>query len=292
MYVCTYGLTRKTSILISTHSTSSLQLELRASGHEAAYPPGWHSTNASRVCSTQSPLAGQEIPGVLPAGPRFPVPGPRFPVPAESGNGGPGFPDSRSFRPSRESGIPSPFPGRRPNRDSESSGERESGTSESVTGRHPPSAGPSLFKKKGGGRPESAFQGLKAASSPGSCLLYSHPQGVPRFPDLRPIGKRGISRFPIPAESGIGDSLPRSKFPGQIGNRGNGNGGFPGLVCPESHGLGLRPSNEAGLTRPAACHHWQSGAGPQHRRRRGGRRVRRSTFIRRTCHLRVSALEC
>ena len=41
--------------------------------------------------------------------PRFSV----IPVPAESGNGG--FPDSR-FRPSRESGIPSPFPGQIGNR--------------------------------------------------------------------------------------------------------------------------------------------------------------------------------
>ena len=39
--------------------------------------------------------------------------GPRFPFPAESGNGG--FPDSRS-RPSRESEIPSPFPGQIGNR--------------------------------------------------------------------------------------------------------------------------------------------------------------------------------
>ncbi len=83
------------------------------------------------------------------------------------------------------------------------------------------------------------------------------------------IGKRGISRFPIPAESEIGDSLPvfrpnrawyprfpdlrsgngrfhvphdsrcrpsresgiPSPFPGQIGNRGNGNYGFPGLMA-------------------------------------------------------------
>ena len=40
------------------------------------------------------------------------------------------------------------------------------------------------------------------------------------------IGKRGVSRFPIPAESGIGDSLPVSQ-PDR--NRGDGNWGFPGL---------------------------------------------------------------
>jgi hypothetical protein len=63
----------------------------------------------------------QEIPGVPPAGQRFPVP-------AESGDGG--FPDSR-FRRSRESGIPSPFPGQIGNRGNGSS----MGTSGS--GRHP-----------------------------------------------------------------------------------------------------------------------------------------------------------
>jgi hypothetical protein len=63
---------------------------------------------------------------------------------------------------------------------------------------------------------------LKATSSRGLCLpvrLYSHPQGTPDFPILRPIGKRGISLFPIPAESGIGDSLPDSRPNGESGER-------------------------------------------------------------------------
>ncbi len=50
---------------------------------------------------------------------------------------------------------------------------------------------------------------------------------------------RGIPCFPIPAESGIGDSLPAGAIPGQIGNRGNGNWGFGPL--PEWPGARRRP---------------------------------------------------
>ena len=46
------------------------------------------------------------------------------------------------------------------------------------------------------------------------------PPAGPRFPVPGP-------RFPVPAESGSGIPSP---FPGQIGNRGNGNWGLPGLV--------------------------------------------------------------
>ena len=85
----------------------------------------------------------------------------------------------------------------------------------------------------GGGRPESAFQGLQASSSPGSCVLYSH-RGVSPIPDLRPIGpgtpipvpgrigKRGFPQcFPVPAESGNGpgDSLPVSQPDRESGER-------------------------------------------------------------------------
>ncbi len=47
------------------------------------------------------------------------------------------------------------------------------------------------------GRPESAFEGLKATSSPGSCLLYSHPRGIPDFPICGQSGNWGFpdSRF-------------------------------------------------------------------------------------------------
>ncbi len=171
-------------------------------------------------------------------GPRFPggpgtapIPGPgrigkrgisRFPIPAESGIG-----DS--------------LPVSRPNRES---GEQELGTSGS--GRHhPPSAGPWQFKKEGGGRPESSFEGLKATSSPGSCLLYSHPQGI-----TSPISRRRFaanctqsgnggfpnSRFRLSRESGT-----PCPFPGQIGNRGNGNWGFPGLTSDAAPRVPKRP---------------------------------------------------
>jgi hypothetical protein len=103
------------------------------------------------------------------------------------------------------------LPVSRPNR------ERELGTS-GGSGRHPPSAGPWQFKKERGGRPESAFGGLKATFSLGSCLLYSHPQGIPDFPicgQSRPrfpfpgrIRKRGISRFPIDSGGRVGNRLP------------------------------------------------------------------------------------
>ena len=43
--------------------------------------------------------------------------------------------------------------------------------------------------------------------------------GIPDFPIPGQIGKRGISRFPIPAESGIGDSLPDSRPNRESGER-------------------------------------------------------------------------
>jgi hypothetical protein len=97
-----------------------------------------------------------------------------------------------------------------------------------------------LAVEKAGGRPdvhaESAIEGLMATSSVGSCELYSH-RRVP------PISRFAANRGPdsrFPAESGNGgfpDSRSRpsreseipSPFRGQIGNRGNGNWGFPGL---------------------------------------------------------------
>ena len=95
----------------------------------------------------------------------------------------------------------------------------------------PPSAGPWQFKQLrsvGGGRNfESVFQGLKATSSPGSCLPLSR-RRYPRFPDLRPIGT------PIP------DSRPNREtgdFPipdfGRIGNR-----GFPPRFPAKKSGIG------------------------------------------------------
>ena len=173
-----------------------------------------------------------------PGNPRPAESGPRFPVPGRSGNGP--FPDSR-FPATRESGIgKSPQAGKTgpilecPGRLLASkfgSLRRHRPKSPSHTSRppsprpsrHPPSAGPWQLKKEleGGGRPESAFEGLKATSSPGSCQMYSHRRVSPisrvaanrgpdsRFPaELLRIGKRGISRFPFPAESGIGTSLP------------------------------------------------------------------------------------
>jgi hypothetical protein len=79
-----------------------------------------------------------------------------------------------------------------------------------------------------GGRPESAFQGLKATSSPGSCMLYSHRRVSPisrfaanRDPDSRsrPNRESGIPCFPIPAKSGIGDSFPDSRPNRESGER-------------------------------------------------------------------------
>ncbi len=95
--------------------------------------------------------------------------------------------------------------------------------------RHPPSAGPWQLKKERGGRPESAFEGLQATSSPAVLT----PQGIPDFPIcgqsgprfLFPgrIGKRPVSRFPIPGRrSGIGNSLPVSRPNRESGERESG----------------------------------------------------------------------
>jgi hypothetical protein len=75
------------------------------------------------------------------------------------------------------------------------------------------------------------------------------PAGYPRFPNLRPIGKRAISPFPIPSPSRK-SGIP-SPFPGQIGNRGNGNCGFPpGLMALQ----GQPQAEESPLAGPG---HWQ-----------------------------------
>ena len=99
----------------------------------------------------------------------------------------------------------------------------------------------------------------------------THTAGYPRFPDLRPIGtpipvsrpNRETGDFPIsvPGRSGlgIGNSLPVSRpnresvipspFPGQIGNRGNGNWGFPGLfAAPADPGGPFRPAHQTRST--------------------------------------------
>ena len=74
-----------------------------------------------------------------------------------------------------------------------------------------------------------------------ACCTHTATAGYPRFPDLRPIGapipvsrpNRETGDFPIPDSRPIGpadrESEVPSPFPGQIGNRGNGNWGFPGL---------------------------------------------------------------
>ncbi len=73
----------------------------------------------ANVSRTQGNIQPRIVPAVLAPAlwqgiPDFPIcgqSGPRFPFPAESGNGDfPIMSDSR-FRPSRKSGIPSPFPG-------------------------------------------------------------------------------------------------------------------------------------------------------------------------------------
>jgi hypothetical protein len=129
--------------------------------------------------------------------------------------------------------------------------------------RHPPSAGPwqPELKKEGGGRPESAFEGLKGNIQPTrSC---THIAGYPRFPDLRPIGtpipvsrpKRETARFPIPdsgtGPSGIGSSLPVSRPNRESGERELGISGSEGLP------LRLRrPANSESLRQGGLqCHY-------------------------------------
>ncbi len=65
----------------------------------------------------------------------------------------------------------------------------------------------------------------------------------PRFPIPGRIGKRGISRFPISAESGIGDSLPDSRPNRESGER----------------ELGISGSGELTGRQRSGCCHW-----PQH----------------------------
>ena len=127
------------------------------------------------------------------------------------------------------------LPVSRPNR------ERELGTSGS--GRHP-SAGPWQFKKERGGRPESAFEGLKATFSLGSCLLYSRPQGIPDFLICGESGNGGFtdSRFRPSRESGI-----PSLFPGQIGMGGTGIGGLPGGSAGDAGSAAADFDSESGI---------------------------------------------
>jgi hypothetical protein len=117
--------------------------------------------------------------------------------------------------------------------------------------RHPPSAGPfgSLYKLKklGGGHWQMCTQNPHLRDSrqhpAHDRACCTHTAGYyPRCPDLRPIGtpiqvpvpgrigtrKRGISRFPFPAESGIGNSLPVSR-PNRESGDGNCQWGFPGV---------------------------------------------------------------
>ena len=155
--------------------------------------------------------------------------------PAESGNGP--FPDSESrFR------VPNSFGRHRPKSPSHSPPSPH-------PSRHPPSAGPWQFKQLrsvGGGRNfESVFQGLKATSSPGSCMLYSHRRVSPisrfaanRDPDSRsrPNRESGIPGFPIPAKSGIGDSLPDARPNRESGERELGISGS----CPTGTSYPLR----------------------------------------------------
>ena len=122
-----------------------------------------------------------------------------------------------------------------------------------------------------GERPESAFERLKATSSPGSCMMYSHGGYPPisrfaanRDPDSRfpaEIGKRGISRFPISAESGIGDSLPDSRPNRESGERELGISGSGGALAPWNiHKVPPASAKD--------CQSWNPPGGP-HQARRG-----------------------
>jgi hypothetical protein len=127
----------------------------------------------------------------------------------------------------------------------------------------PPSAGPWQLKKEGGGRPESAFEGLLRQHPLSPAVLT--PQGMDgspisrfaanrdpdsRFPAESGNGPIPDSRFPADRESGI-----PSPFPAQIGNRGNGNWGFPGLALRHT------ASGRGSLTRgsqASRCQPWSS----------------------------------
>ena len=109
-----------------------------------------------------------------------------------------------------------------------------------------------------GGRPESAFQGLKATSSPGSCMLYSHRRVSPisrfaanRDPDSRsrPNRETGVpdSRFRPSRESGI--PFPVSRPNRESGERELGiSGSGPGLEKANKAMLSPRP--KLGWLRP------------------------------------------
>ncbi len=83
----------------------------------------------------------------------------------------------------------------------------------------------------------------------------------PRFPDFRPNRESGIPQFPILAESGIGGSLPDSRrespIPGQIGNRGNGKWGFPGLSRTRIAGPTNAVCGDRYCSVPAECFRWR-----------------------------------
>ena len=110
-------------------------------------------------------------------------------------------------------------------------------------------------------RPESAFEGLglNATSSPGSCLLSGLTRrGIPDFPiKLRPIRPARGPRFPFPAESGNGDSLPVSRPTGNLNL--NRESGERELVIS-----GCAHAGTARLSEGAKCWQWQepSGQGP------------------------------
>ncbi len=164
-------------------------------------------------------------------------------------------------RPSRKSEGPSPFPGQIGNLNrGNAAGGGNWGLPGLVVILHRPVLG-SLRRKAPEGRSESAFEGLglKATSSPGSCLLSPHPhwQGLPDFPICGQSGNlNGGLGFPDSSsrfrptrsrESGI-----PSPFPDQIGNpspsRGNLNGNWS-LRFPAGPGPGSDQATHNG-TRP------------------------------------------
>jgi hypothetical protein len=183
----------------------------------------------------------QETPGVPPAGPRFPVP-------AESGNGRGDFPIPDSGRLGvGNRGFPPRFPAK--------SGIGGTGiggfTVTSGSGRHPSSAGPSQFKKdsEGGGRPESAFEGLTGKAVdiqprmvPAQC---AHTRRV--FPISRFAANRETGDFPIPDSCRVGNRGFPPRFPAKSGMGGTGIGDF--RVCG---GASPKSSGKSGTGRPRA----------------------------------------
>jgi hypothetical protein len=185
-----------------------------------------------------------------------PVPGPRFPVPADSESGSGEFPDSR-FRPSREAGIPSPFPGQIGNRGNGNlnCGPGLPGLRLVVILHRPGPVLGSLRRKTVGGRNlllnlHLKDPGLKAtniqpgpARGPGSCLLYSHPRpgrghgtSIPDFP-TRICGKSGNGRFPDSRSRPNRESGER-----ELGISGSESVQTKGTGCWREHQFAVRPS--------------------------------------------------